>query len=164
MRKWMAGVWERFAYAYQRRAKYLRPGRLEEILMLIQVLGLDERTRISANKLAEIFQASEAGEKLPQSADDWAELARDHREFFRVVGKNHDEISLVARHAAKAGEGQARFDDDFVQTLMKMAIDIYDRSLQQSRRLTLLIAVLTTLATALGAIVQRLVEGKFSSL
>ena len=57
--------------------EYLIPRRLEEVLALIQVLGLDEEfTRRSETSLERDLQGK------PRSAQNWKELAKQHPEFF----------------------------------------------------------------------------------
>lgn len=156
--EWASEKYERLAYADRRRRRYLKPGRLEDILILIQVLGLGEGNRRESSGLTQELQGSDTDpeNKSPLSAKNWAELAMKHREFFRVVGKNQ-EISLVARYSVK----DHKLADDFVQTLMEIAIEIYDRSIQQTNRLVIIYSILAGIVTALVAILPKIIESNF---
>jgi hypothetical protein len=71
---------------------YTQPGRLQDVLALIQVLGLDENAHRSEDGLRSELQG------VPRSASSWTELAQAHPEFFRVRPEGEHNISLVSRH------------------------------------------------------------------
>jgi hypothetical protein len=98
---------------------YLSPGRLEDILVLIQILGYDLRCQINSETIIK------EGFK-PHSANSWAEVAEFHPEFFRVSGEGQA-LSLVIRHASKDELGDRPPVKDMVKPLMDIAINIHDR-------------------------------------
>jgi hypothetical protein len=104
---------------------YLNPGRLEDILALIQLLGMDPTTHRTENAIREELRAD------PQSADFWVEqIAKAHGEFFRVHdGKDGPSASLIARHVLK-DEGK-KIPPDFVNGLVRAAIQIHEAQLQR---------------------------------
>lgn len=70
-------------------SSYLTPRRLADVMTLIQVLAFDPSARRSSHGLEE--QLSRA----PLSAETWAELARLHPEFFRILeGKKGQRESI----------------------------------------------------------------------
>jgi hypothetical protein len=73
--------------------EYLNPGRLEDVIALLQVLRLDTAIGRGANAIHRTLRDH------PHSAKTWADLAANHPEFFRVYqGKGEPSISLIARY------------------------------------------------------------------
>jgi hypothetical protein len=107
-------------------APYTKPGRLQDVLALIQVLALDENTRRTKDGIEKELQGD------PSSAPDWFTLALEHRELFRVNLKSVSPLSLVARYILpqEGEEKRPPLPSDFVSTLIKTAIDLHDRQLQ----------------------------------
>ena len=79
---------------------YLIGGRLEDVIALIQVLGLDEHAHRSESGLHRELQG------VPMSATTWAEIAASHPEFFRAAKKGEHPISLVSRHVSDDSAGR----------------------------------------------------------
>jgi hypothetical protein len=122
------------------RRQYLKEGGLADVLALIQVLALDPHAYRSEPGLEEELQ------RLPQSADTWTTVARDHPEFFRVRKEGEHKVSLVARHVLPKNEqGQRELPADFAGQLIKAAVDLHDRQLQRSERWQFLVPVLVVL-------------------
>ena len=71
---------------------YTKPGRLSDVMALIQVLALDADAHRSESGLATELQGP------PQSATSWTGIASDHPEFFRVRGAGIHQVSLIGRH------------------------------------------------------------------
>jgi hypothetical protein len=123
--------------------RYTKPGRLADVLALIQVLALDPHAHRSASGLLADLQGN------PSSADCWATVASQHPEFFRVVADVEHGISLVARHVMPGGKGDGRkLDVDFIAKLITAAIDLHDR--EQSQRTFWRTTGATLLAVVLG--------------
>src|SRR5277367_5292716 len=102
---------------------YTTPGRLAEVLALIQVLSLDEYTHRSEEGMVKELQSG------PSSADSWTVLAREHPEFFRVR-QDDKNIALLARHVMPgdpAGGGKAQLPSEIMQKLLETAVDLHDR-------------------------------------
>jgi hypothetical protein len=105
---------------------YTKPGRLADVLALIQVLALDPDTGRSEDGMAKELQGQ------PGSAAKWFELAKEHHEFFRVAAREHG-LSLVARYVLpKEGDKRPPLSPDFVGALLQTAITIHDRQIQAS--------------------------------
>lgn len=116
--------------------KYLIDGRLEDVLALIQVLALDTNSHRSEEGLNSELSYQ------PKSADTWVQLAKDHQEFFRVVGQKNKPISLVIRHVSKeTGEKRPPLTPDYTQSLLNTAIELHDRQLKRNQRWTVLIPI-----------------------
>lgn len=91
------------------------------MLALIQVLALDPDTARSEDGMTKELQGQ------PKSAAKWFEVAKEHREFFRVAAHEHG-LSLVARYVLpKDGEKRPALPPDFVGALLQTAITIHDR-------------------------------------
>jgi hypothetical protein len=101
---------------------YTTPGRLQEVLALIQVLSLDEYAHRTESAMVEELQSD------PSSSGSWTELAREHPEFFRVRSDDKN-IALVARHVIPrdAAARKPQLPPDIMQKLFQTAIDLHDR-------------------------------------
>ena len=130
---------------------YTKPGRLSDVMGLIQVLSLDESAHRSEEGLRSELQGA------PLSADRWTQVAREHPEFFRVVPDGTHSISLIARHVLPRDEEGHRHQlpNDLVGRLLQSAIDLYDRQIRLEERWTYLIPIWVAL---IGAIVTLVVN------
>jgi hypothetical protein len=72
---------------------YTKPGRLSDVLALIQVLAFDPDTHRSESGIIEKELGSPASSK-----EGWVALAKEHPEIFRVSDEAKHPLSLVARH------------------------------------------------------------------
>src|SRR4051794_39418226 len=99
---------------------YLDEGRLEDVLMLIQILGLAPEVTRSEDALRNVLLTK------PQSAESWMAIAEVHSEFFRVYpGKEFPSASLAARRSLPAEDRRA-FPPDFVKGLLDAAIALHE--------------------------------------
>lgn len=137
----------------QKNSKYLKEGRLEDVLALIQVLALDKDSHRSEEGLKSELPAR------PSSSDSWLQLAKEHQEFFRVVdGKNHP-ISLVTRHVSdEAGQKRPPLSPEHTQTLLNSAIELHDRQIRRSQRWTVLIPIWVAVIGGIFAVIKVLVS------
>ena len=121
---------------HRKNNKYLKEGRLEDVLALIQVLALDKDSHRSEEGLKSELPAR------PSSSESWLQLAKEHQEFFRVVeGKKHP-VSLVIRHVSEeAGEKRPPLSPEHTQALLNSAIELHDRQIRRSQRWTVLIPI-----------------------
>ena len=140
---------------------YLLPGRLQDVLALIQVLGLHPSPRRSESQLRdEILESS------PVSAKRWSDVALGHPEFFRVAGKNQDSVSLAARHAFGEREDERKLPVGFVESLLGLAVDIHDREADREailsdrslRYLPLVIAIIGVAGSIVTALIALLIR------
>lgn len=133
--------------------KYLKDGRLEDVLALLQVLALDEDSHRSEAGLA-----SELGDS-PDSADTWSEIAKEHREFFRVVESKQFPVSLVARHVSEeSGQKRPALSAENTQALLNSAVEIHDRQIRRSQRWTVLIPVWVAVIGAVVTMIKLFFE------
>jgi hypothetical protein len=135
--------------------EYLIPRRLEEVLALIQVLGLDEEyTRRSEKSLERDLQGK------PRSAENWKELAKQHPEFFRVNEKHEFPISLVARDvSARNADGRRLpLSVDFVQELLKTAREMHSIQLKRQERWTVYLPVWGAFVTGFFGLIATAVK------
>ena len=109
--------------------RYLNPGRLTDVLALIQVLAFDKYAHRSENGVQDELQGK------PQSAETWTEVAQAHPEFFRVRTDETLGVSLVARHVLPPKEdGNRALPPEFVGRLLTAAIDLHDRQVKLAER------------------------------
>jgi len=103
---------------------------LADVLALIQVLALDPDTKRSEDGMNKELQGG------PTSATGWFELAKEHREFFRVNPEHQYGLSLVARYVLPRMEGDKRppLSSDFAAALLQTAITIHDRQVSAAER------------------------------
>ena len=138
---------------FNRKEKYIKDGRLEDVLGLIQVLALDEESHRSESWLVTKLPAK------PISSENWISLAKDHPEFFRVVDGKRFPVSLVARHVSEEkGTKRPPLTPEQTQSLLSTAIELHDRQIKRSQRWTVLIPIWVAV---IGGIVV-LVSGWFS--
>jgi hypothetical protein len=142
-----------FGFAPLGPTAYLIPGRLEDVIALIQILALDPLAHRDEENLARELQGN------PQSECAWTCLAERHPEFFRVKKEGLNRVSLLARHATPKGSDDKRapLDPDFTQSLLSTAIELHDRQLKRSERWVPLIPLWTAALTGGIAIVVALI-------
>ena len=131
------------------KSEYLLPGRVADVLALLQVLAMDEHAHRSENGLASELQGP------PRSAKTWPELAQKHPEFFRVKPDGEHRVSLIARHVTPKDEsGRRPFPADYTSKLLQLAVELHDREVRRSQSwhvwLPILGVVVGGLLTLLG--------------
>ena len=126
---------------------YTKPGRLADVLALIQVLALDFYPKRTEPGMQESLQGP------PTSASSWFALAGEHREMFRVDPTSEAGLSLVARFVMPRGEdGQRRnLEPEFVSALLQTAITMHDRQAQAKEWWKSLIPLWSALVGAIVA-------------
>ena len=111
---------------------YTKPGRLSDVLALIQVLAFDPDTHRSDLGIIN----KELGP--PSSAHDasWITVAKEHRELFRVSEKTEHALSLVARHVQPSDPNRKRepLTPEFTHVLIETAIELHDRQVAATER------------------------------
>jgi hypothetical protein len=121
---------------FSKNNKYLKDGRLEDVLALIQVLALDAYAHRSEDGLKKELQSR------PRSGKTWSSLANEHLEFFRVLKDGENAVSLVSRHVSgETGVKRPPLNPEQVQALLNTAIDLHDRQIRRSQRWTVLIPI-----------------------
>ncbi|MBB3059273.1 hypothetical protein [Microbulbifer rhizosphaerae] len=130
----------------QKNNPYLEPGRLGDILGLIQVLGLDSLVYRSESGIAEDEDRGGLRHELkatPSSGESWIAVAKEHPEFFRIdEGKGYP-LSLICRHTHKTSPElkSEPFDKSIIYRLMELAIELHDREVRRSQKWTLYIPI-----------------------
>jgi hypothetical protein len=110
------------------KSEYLLPGRLANVLALIQVLAMDEHAHRSEDGLKSELQG------LPRSAGTWPEVAQKHPEFFRVKPDGEHRVSLIARHVTPRDEsGRHPLPADYTSKLLELAVELHDREVRRSQ-------------------------------
>jgi hypothetical protein len=107
---------------------YTKPGRLADVLALIQVLAFDpypHRSESGGSKPSGGIK-SELGEPS-SSAGGWTALAKEHPELFRVAAHGDSPLSLVARHVLPKDQRQEGLSQEFTNVLIRTAIELHDR-------------------------------------
>ena len=125
---------------------YLIDGRLEDVIALIQVLGLDKHAHRSEGGLNGELQGP------PMSADEWTKVASRHPEFFRVAEKGEHPISLVCRHVSDKSTTGREVTVEFIQQLLHTAVTIHDCQVKRSQRWSLYLPIWGAFITGLLAI------------
>lgn len=134
--------------------KYLKDGRLEDVLALIQVLALDKASHRSEEGLKSELPAR------PSSSKSWLQLAKEHQEYFRVVEGKKNPISLVTRHVSEdAGEKRPPLSPEHTQALLNSAIELHDRQIRRSQRWTVLIPIWVAVIGGVVAITLQILAG-----
>jgi len=124
---------------------YTKHGRLADVLALIQVLALDFHPKRTEKGMRESLQGP------PTSASGWFDLAREHREMFRVDPNSEFGLSLVARFV-NAEEGKSsKLEPEFVSALLQTAITMHDRQIQANEWWKSLIPLWSALVGAIVA-------------
>jgi hypothetical protein len=113
-----------------KKGPYTKPGRLSDVLALIQVLALDPDTKRSEEGMTKELQGP------PASAEKWFAVAQEHREFFRVNPDLHSGLSLVSRYVLPKGNEDKRppLSPEFSAALLQTAITIHDRQVSAAER------------------------------
>lgn len=121
---------------FRKNSKYLKEGRLEDVLALLQVLALDKNSHRSESGLK-----AELSDK-PKSSKSWLSLAEEHQGFFRVVVSKKFPVSLVLRHVSDPDKDKRPpLSAEQAQSLLNTAIELHDRQLKRSQRWTVLIPI-----------------------
>ena len=143
---------------------YSKHGRLADVIALIQSLSLNEQY---VYRSEDGLQSELQGK--PRSAELWSTIAQEHPEFFRYSfreeygEKGQYRISLVSRHLLYQNYKQEEFEKtflepEFVNNLIKTAIDIHDRQISRSQKWTSLIPIYVALITSLFSLIAVLLR------
>lgn len=123
---------------------YLKPGRLNDVLALVQVLAVDGRANRTESGIATALK------QKPMSANSWTELASEHGELFRVGPNSAFPISLVLRYANNTSDNSSPpCSEDQLSRLMALATDIHDRAVTRSHRWHIFVPVVASASAAI---------------
>ncbi len=134
-------------FLWKKKDKYLKEGRLEDVLALMQVLALDEDSHRSEEGLKSELPSR------PQSETSWLALAKAHPEFFRVDERRKHPIALVTRHVSE-GSGKKRppLTPEHTQALLTVAIELHDREIKRRQRWAVLIPIWVAVISGIAVI------------
>lgn len=140
---------------------YLQPGRLADVLALIQVLAYDRDSYRTEDGLDEELQ------RKPSAGESWMALAKQHPEFFRVRNDpiRKPRVALLARYVLDhqqlpdGEEKRPTLEASVANKLMELAIQLHDKQLERMNRwksvvLPMAIAVLAAGASITGALIN----------
>jgi len=138
---------------------YTKPGRLGDVLALIQVLAFDPDTHRSESGIIEKELGSPASSK-----EGWVALAKEHPEIFRVSDEAKHPLSLVARHVQPSDPTKKRppLSAEFTQTLINTAIELHDRQKDAAARWRHFVPLWTALITGVLVIASSVLTLKLS--
>ncbi|MBA4192827.1 MAG: hypothetical protein C0467_33100 [Planctomycetaceae bacterium] len=149
-------LWGLFGSRKHQSREYLKPGRLEDVIALIQVLGLDKHVHRGENALVETLK------EKPTSGENWCELSRRHPEFFRVYpGRSGDSVALIARHLTASGDEGSQLSPEYIHGLVEAAIRIHHGQLQRKQILRATWAVVAfTVLPSLGSVAAAIIAAR----
>ena len=135
---------------------YAQPERLADVMALIQVLALGDTTHATEEQLQ-----GDALKGPPRSnvkgVKEWRAVAQEHPEFFRVNPDPNKEnaVSLIARHSSqkKPGGGREPLTPDFVDSLLRSAVEIHDRQVRRSESWTYLVPIWVALILGIFSLI-----------
>jgi len=123
----------------------LVPGRLEDVIALIQVLAMDTAKWRGDSALDKELNGP------PHSGDTWTAVAKRHREFFRVI--DGQSVILIARHYSAKREDGDRLDSWLIRGLIDAAIQMHQGQLQRKQ-----ILKATWIGGASGAVFSAVIQ------
>lgn len=124
-------------------SSYLKRRRLEEVIFLIQYLGLGE-----AYSLAEGVAA--AGE-MPCSARSWSALGSEHPEFFRVLPSGT--VTLGYRYYLRTGDtSPPRLSVETLHELVTNALALHERQAKRVEVWKIWVTMLAAVAASVTGI------------
>ena len=131
---------------------YKIPGRLSDVMALIQVLSLDRATHRSETGLIDELQGK------PGSALTWTKVASGYPEFFRVDAGGTHNVSLVSRHVLPRADGRKPpLEPELMGKLLTVALDLHDREIARAHQwkayMPIVVAIITGGFTLLGFLI-----------
>lgn len=118
--------------------------RLEDVLFLIQYLGLGQHYRL------------EKGGEMdgPRSSNSWELLARDHPEFFRVMESGSVTLSLRYYQREMDGSNPQPLELELVQQLVQNAFALHERQAKRSELWKIWGTFIAAMVAAVSGIAQ----------
>ena len=142
---------------------YMKDGRLQNVLALIQVLAFSPKTRRTEDGLTTELK------RAPDSAGSWIDLAKEHSEFFRVREEEGKatHVSLIARNAQqsvadKDGDlSKPLLTSDIANKLMEFAVELHDKEMRRKDFwrtviIPLVVSVMAATAAVTSAVITAL--------
>lgn len=135
-------------------SSYLDPGRLGDVLALVQALAFDRFAHRSESGLNAELQGP------PISKNSWTEIAASHPEFFRVMPSGENTVSLLARHTSEPSNSlRAPLTVEHVSILLSLAVELHDREAERARGwqvwVPLIVALVAGVFTLVGFVLKK---------
>ncbi|HAR42148.1 MAG TPA: hypothetical protein DCS07_05890 [Bdellovibrionales bacterium] len=145
---------------------YLKPGRLSDILALIQILAYDKLAKRTHDGLKAQLRRD------PLTASTWTDIGQQHPELFRVLeAEKHSSgqktVALIARFVqegilpdnANEPPKSSPLSPDQTNNLINLAIQLHDREVQRRDRwktviVPMVVAIIAAGASIVGAIIS----------
>lgn len=132
---------------------YLQPGRLADVLALIQVLAYDRDAYRTEDGLLDELQ------RKPCVGDVWIALAKQHPEFFRVRNDPNRKarVALLARYVLDhkqlpdGEEKRPQLEISVANKLMELAIQLHDKQQERKNRWKTVVLPMAVAVIAAGA-------------
>ena len=143
--------------------RYKDPNRLADVMALIQVLAQGPHPIRTEDGLK-----NQLTEKPTSNAESWIDIAKNHREFFRVRpadDENKENVALIWRHAlSKDKTVQSNsLEPESTAKLLEIAVSMHDRELTRSQRFSYLVPLAVAVLSGLVAILLLVIEMTFDS-
>jgi hypothetical protein len=144
--------------------RYTDPNRLGDVMALIQVLAQGRLAIRSEKRIESLLRGQPTS-----NAATWADLAGNHREFFRVdptpVGPKEAKIALIWREALPAESDEDRREgkrpplaSESVAKLLEIAVSLHDREITRKQRLAYLVPLGAVIIAGLFSILVLLIQ------
>ncbi len=145
---------------------YLKPGRLSDILALIQILAYDKLAKRTHEGLKAQLRRD------PLTASTWTEIGQQHPELFRVLeaekhSSGQETVTLIARFVqegipsdnASEQPKSPPLSPEQTSNLIDLAIQLHDREVQRRDRwktviVPMVVAIIAAGASIVGAIIS----------
>ena len=135
--------------------RFVKPGRLEDVILLIQFLASDDRGQIYDDTIRRELGVGPAS----PGATNWAAVAREHQEFFRVSGETDNKaIALLAKFALRKSDKE-RPAHELLTSLIQIAMQLHEQQAKSVERrqanLPLFVALIAGAFTLLATMLPR---------
>lgn len=150
--------------------RYLKRGRLSDVLALVQVLAYKENTKQSHENIKGLLRCG------PLSAKTWIDVGTQHPEIFRVLeGEDHssgkDNVALIRRLLLKNNDAENKSEiliqplsSDEAHKLMELAVKMHDCEAQRRDRVrSVLIPIFVAFIVVIPTIIDSLIVDESKS-
>jgi hypothetical protein len=143
--------------AVPRTGRYLIPGRLEDVLLLLQFLAHTERGFVLNSTIHRETGTGPASE----GATSWAAVTQEHPEFFRVTpGEAENKAVTLLVRAGGTKVDQERLTRELLGSLVGIALQLHERQIRAAERrdryLPLVVGLVTGVFTLVATLLPRL--------
>lgn len=140
---------------FSEQKKYLKHGRLSDVLRLITVLSLNSEHKFRKEKgLLVALNGS------PFSGKDWFDVAKDHPEFFRI-NQSEESLVLLFRLSNRKEPGTDNYIPltiDQTQKLIDQAILLHDKEIARLQKNSFLIPLYIVVITSITTLITLFIK------